>query len=242
MRIAVAEAFAARQHFEPLAARAADVALYPILMRGLGGQPATVDTLKRILSFPFPDEPSRQHRRDAVSRVLGRLTADQYIAADDAIVMSTVTPEFRLELLTRWLALPADQIPSPVRTEIILRAARLQTALGQYPAAHHTLEMLNGVELTPELRQLRFTAAVKAGMYDRASEFESQPEQWIVLLSTIAEDDQDAARALQAEIDRRFDGKITGELAATYESLRERLAPENENDAPPEAGSAQAPE
>lgn len=229
LRIATAEAFAARQQFDPLVSRAADAATFPILMRGLGGQPATIDNLKRVLSFPLPDDTGRMARRESVSRILTRLPADQSVLADDAIAASNVSPDFRAELIGRLLSLPVEQVPAPQRTELTIRLATLQLAQNQNDKAHQTLEALRTPEPSPELRALKFKAAALAKAYDRAAEFESNPESWITLLTSLAASNKDAARALQSEVDRRFAGALNEELTAACEALRKQLVPAQDN-------------
>jgi hypothetical protein len=114
----------------------------------------------------------------------------------------------RVDCLSR----AADIAPGAPRSELlartVVRLAELLLETSQAQRAHEALERLEGMTLTASQMRTRFHAAILAGKYDRAVAIEPDPKAWVELFAELAGRNDGAAKALQAEIQRRFDDQL----------------------------------
>ncbi len=238
MRTAVAEALAQRSNLTLLRARADDTAVYPSLIRAIAQSDATLATLQSVVELRPPEETLTNTWRESITSVLAKLAPADVIGADDLLMQANADAALRIELLSRVATMPTEQLPAADRVEVATRLGRFFVEREQYADAHVALELITTANGSAELQQLRFKAALLAGHYNRAAEFQPTAEAWIELLADLAGGDETLAKRVQTEIDQRFGATLTEELRTRLDTLRQQL--DGESQTPPEPTAADA--
>lgn len=241
VRTAVAEAMARRSYVAPLVERSDDPAVYPTAVQAVASEEATIATLLRVLDMKPPTDATVTPWQGAISRLLARLPGPALVEADKLLVRSKMPQAIRLDLLTRAMGLPAEDMTVAHRSELALHLGQLRLERKQYDRAHQELESITAVDASAELIDLKFLAALCSGHFNRAAELRPEPELWIDALASVTETDPPLALRVQTEIDQRFGESLDEALRARLEALREQLSGDQSVPSDPAAANASEP-
>ncbi len=224
LRRAAAEGLSRAGAIEPLRDRLHDPEIYPFVIALVARGPADVATLQSLAEL----EPPEAHRTvwaNSIRSVARRLPPSTLVAAD-AMLESVpyVDPQLRIDILAGVPDLAADTLPIDQRGTLLLRLARLHLAMGAPDRAYEVLAWPNGSPMTPAFANLKFQAAVLAGLYDKAFQLDTNVKAWIGLLNQLMTDDRpETASAVMNEITRRFSDQLQGEAGELFQAAEERL-------------------
>jgi hypothetical protein len=223
MKRAVSQGLAWAGDREPLLARASDTEVYPFAVAVLTRGRADLATLGTLAELTPPPQ-HRQAWSGAVLQVAGGLAPADLLAADDLLASKGVRPAVRAGVLARTADLAPDAIASERRGELLARLTELLIASGEYQRAFEVSQRLTGSPPTAALAQLKFRAAVLAAHYDDAVAISGTPRVWVDAFARVVEEHPQPARALGAEIDRRF--HLDEQTRSIFETAKGRLTPE----------------
>lgn len=218
VRRAVAEGWARRGIFEPLAQRSLDPVVYGPLSASIVDLDPTLAGLDRLLALSRSPESAADHEA-ALMRFVAALPPGSLLDADRRLAAAAVPASVRLEALKRASGAVANSVPQEVRETALERRSSLLLSLGR---AEEVADLLASEPLLPDqaLFRMLLEARLRAGRFDRAATQQPDPSAWIAVLERIAADPGGAAGAvvIAAEVARRFGDSLTPDQLA-------RLAP-----------------
>ncbi len=226
VRRAVAEGWARRGIFEPLAVRSADSAIYVPLAASLVELDPTLAGLERMLGLARPAESAAEYE-SVLLRFVNALPVSSLLEADERFADASVPAAVRLEALKR-VATPVNgtAVPREVQEEAIERRSAILLGLGR---AEEVADLLANEPLLPEqpLFGMLFEARLRAGRFDRAASQQPDPSEWIEVMVRIAADPSSApgAAAIAEEIARRFGDSLDETQLAAIATQRSAASP-----------------
>lgn len=239
IRGAAAETMRHRRRLDPLTPLASDVAIYPVLMRGLADPPVDLDRLRRVLELAPPAPAQLADRDAAVRRILATIDPARLIEADDLLL--TAGGQFesvRRDALLRVAELPVDVLATDDRDRLLMRLARILCFGGEPARAATLLDPIVRPD-DPELERLRFAAAVLDGRFDTAEQLHGTPGPWLDLLEEVNVKAPASAERVRVVIEARLAGAMSVGERARFETLSKRLI--SDGDAPPSAVASPPP-
>lgn len=221
VRRAVAEGWARRGIFEPLATRSADPAIYVPLAASLVELDPTLSGLDRLLGLSRPAETAAEYE-SILLRFVNTLAVSSLLEAERRLAAAGVPVAVRLEALKRaGAAGNGNALSRELREEALERRSAILLGLGR---AEEVADVLANEPLLPEqpLFGMLFEARLRAGRFDRAATQQPDPADWIEVMARIAADPALAAgaTAIAEEIARRFGDSLDESQIAALSALR----------------------
>jgi hypothetical protein len=238
VRRAVAEGWARRGVFEPLASRSSDPAIYLPLAASLVELEPTVSGLDRMLALSRPAESAGEYE-SVLLRFVNTLPVASLLEADRLLAEAGAPVSVRLEALKRASApVNGTSLSREVLEESMERRAVILLSLGR---VEEVADLLSNQALLPDqpLFGLLFEARLRAGRFDRAASQQPDPAAWIEVMARIAADPALAAAAtvIGEEIARRFGDALDDEQIAAISSHRAPAPPPPPSDESATGGS-----
>jgi hypothetical protein len=210
-RTAIGTAMLLRGMNEPLLARAADPAIYPLALAALG-EGSDLASLQAVGTLAPPEQHTAlwmQTLLDAARRT----PAEDALQVDDLLAaLPAVTPAQRAAVLQEVFS--SGDVAEQNLADIAKRLGPLVLRTGDPKAVVAMIDQVPASRIDAELLATKFEAAIRGRLYDEAATVQSEPGEWIDAFERFQAEQPEVADLVRSEIVRRFEDDLDAAMRA----------------------------